>query len=309
MSANAQPDTTPGKTVSRDDYITPLHGFMNVARLLAGHFGLVAWFIIGWHFLSPQVYIPVSIVLCQFHHRELNDWAHEACHWNLVPNRKLNDFLGHILASFWFGVQLTDLRRSHFIHHRTKTFFESGDPETGGLIINSRRELMWGIAQDLTGYSAIKHYLGFMLDRTRAQGAAHQEQQSGVPWPMFRVVLMHGIIFAGLIWLGRWDIYVIYYGTLATVYRLSHRIRIYAQHLNILDDESGTCENSVVSRTVRCNLLSKLIYASDVMLYHNEHHKQPGLPYRAIRHICKREYNPNVYVEQMKPVHTALWRM
>ena len=309
MATALQIDHPDGTELSRDDYILPLHGAMNLGRLLAGHVALVIWFLAGFQYLPVPVYIGLSIILCQFHQRELNDWAHEACHWNLVPSRRWNDRLGHALASFWFGVRLLDLRRSHFLHHQTETFFEPGDPETGGLTITSRRELVGGILEDLSGISALKHYVAFLFDPSRGRGSAKKGGGKAVPWPMLRVVSLHLVIFAGLIWVGRWDVYVIYYGTMMTVYRLSHRIRIYAQHLHIPDSGVGTCHDSVVARTVRANWLSKMIFASDVMLYHNEHHKHPELPYRALRKICVRKPDVNVYVEEMRPIERALAKM
>lgn len=309
MATAPQIENPSGTDVSRDEYILPVHGMMNVGRLILTHVALVLWFVVAWHYLSLPVYVVTSIVLCQFHQRELNDWAHEACHWNLTPNRLWNDRLGHALASFWFGVTLLDLRRSHFLHHQTDTFFEPGDPETGGLKIDSRGDLVRGILEDLSGVSALKHYVAFLFDPSRGRASMRKSDKTSVPWPMLRVVSLHLLIFAGLVWIDRWDIYVIYYGTMMTFYRLSHRIRIYTQHLQIPEGGVGTCIDSPVARTVRANWLYKLIFASDVMLYHFEHHNHPELPYRALREMCVRKHDINVYIEEMRPVQRALYKM
>lgn len=294
--------------ITRAAYLTPWHGALNIARLLAWHAAVVLWAWLGWDHLAWPWYVAGGALICLAHQREMNDWSHEACHWNLHPNRTMNEVLGNLLASFWFVVPLASLRNTHFRHHATETFFVPDDPDTGGLKVSTRKELILGVLADLSGLGAIGHYLSYVLGHTRAR-ARPGEKAVGSPWPMAAVLAGHAALFAALVWLGRWQTYVLYYAVLVTLYRLSHRIRIYGQHLALNEDGTGFCDGSTVSRTVVGGPIDKLVFASNVMLYHNEHHSRPELPYRALRVMCRREHDRNRYVERRRPVLGALWNL
>ncbi len=294
--------------ISRADHLTPWHGAFNIARLLVWHSAIVLWAWLGWDYLSWPWYTGLGLFVCLAHQREMNDWAHEAIHWNLHPDRRLNEIFGNIFASFWFAMPLATIRRAHLIHHKTETFFGSDDPDTGSLRIESRSDLIKGILADLSGIGALYHYAGYLLGRNTNSGR-NTKQAAGSRWAMPAVIASHLTLFVFLVWIGRWQIYVLYYATLITLYRFSHRIRIYGQHLAIAEDDTGSCRNSTVSRTVVGNLIDKLIFATDVMLYHHEHHNRPDLPYRALRAVCAREFDRNRYMETRRPTLRALWRI
>jgi len=294
--------------ISRSAYLTPTHGIFNILRLAAWHTAIVLWAWLAWDHLSWPWYVGLGALLCLAHQREMNDWAHEAIHWNLHPDRRLNEIFGNVLASFWFAMPLAAIRRAHFLHHKTAAFFSPDDPDTGSLRIESRRDLIKGIMADLSGMGSVYHYAGYLLGRNTSSNR-NTRQASNARWMMPAVIAGHVALFAFLMWIGRWPIYVLYYATLITLYRFSHRIRIYGQHLIIENDETGTCRDSTVSRTVVGNLIDKLIFATDVMLYHHEHHNRPDLPYRALRVVCARKGDPNRYMEVRHPTLRALWRI
>jgi fatty acid desaturase len=297
----------PDQPISRADYLTHRHGALNIARLLTWHAAIVAWAWLGWDYLSWPWYAGLGAILCLAHQREMNDWSHEAVHWNLHPNRRINEVFGNLLASVWFGVPLSTLRWTHLQHHKTEAFFVPDDPDTGALRIASRGDLVRGILSDITGVGAVSHYAGYLLDGLRRPVA-----RSAAPTPRWAMPLLlagHLALLGFLVWIGRWQIYVLYYATLTTLYRLSHRIRIYGQHLTVNPESRGVCDGSTVSRTVVGGLLDKIIFATDVMLYHHEHHNRPELPYRALRVICQRKHDLNRYVEARRSLWRALWKI
>lgn len=294
--------------VSRTAFLTPTHGLLNLMRLAAWHLVVGLWAWLGLDYLEWPWFVGLGAMLCLAHQREMNDWAHEAVHWNLHPNRGVNELFGNLFASFWFGMPLASLRRAHLLHHKTQAFFVPEDPDTGSLRIASRKDLIWGMLRDLSGIGALYHYAGYVLRRKHGL-SAKSFQPAEARWVMSAVVAGHLILFSVLLWVGRWQIYVLYYATLVTLYRFSHRIRIYGQHLSIDENGYGSCDNSAVSRTVVGNLIDKLIFATDVMLYHYEHHKRPELPYRALRAICERKPDQNRYMESRWPTLRSIWTL
>ena len=299
-----------GTVIARADHLRPLHGILNVTRLALWHATIALWAWLGWNYLAWPAYVGFGALLCLAHQREMNDWAHEAVHWNLHPDRRINEIFGNLFASFWFGMPLTALRRAHLLHHKTNAFFVPEDPDTGALRIESRRDFIRGVLSDLSGFGALSHYAGYLLGRTNSNVLdAKTRHAVSARWRMPAVIAGHITLFAILVWIGRWQIYVLYYLTLITLYRFSHRIRIYGQHLTIAEDETGSCNGSTISRTIVGNFFDKLIFASDVMLYHHEHHNRPDLPYRALRVACERKTDRNRYMESRWLTLISIWKI
>ncbi len=97
--------------------------------------------------------------------------------------------------------------------------------------------------------------------------------------------------------LGRLDAYVIYYGTLCTMYPCLNRLRVYGQHATLGDGRPGEgFAGSATSRTIDAGRrLDRVLWTSPRLLYHNEHHRYPGLRYRALAMLCERSADRNVY--------------
>ena len=48
----------------------------------------------------------------------LNNFFHEAAHYNLLPDRKRNDRVTNVLMAWLYGSTIADYRRVHYQHHR-----------------------------------------------------------------------------------------------------------------------------------------------------------------------------------------------
>ena len=296
--------------VTREAYLTKGHGTANVIRWSVWFLLVSGWLWFGKIYMPLPLYVGGGILLSLIHQREINDWVHEATHWNLYPVKKWNDFWASVLGAFWFGAPITALRQEHFKHHTTKEYFIPGDPDTEKLAIHSRSDLIRGLFEDFSGIGAIKHYVCYILEKLSSNDVKQPASDGpSLLLPLLIIGAGHFVIVAALTLLGRLEIYFIYYGTLLTLYRASHRLRIYGQHLSISPEGTGQCGGTKVSRTVNCGWLDKLIFASDVMLYHNEHHDKPHLPYRALRVICERKSAVNSYTEIRSPSFKAMWNI
>jgi fatty acid desaturase len=69
-----------------------------------------------------------------------------------------------------------------------------------------------------------------------------------------------------------------------TLYPLSNRIRVYATHGDV------TQENSMMNTEVAVNVLSpvyeRIFFGNRMMMYHHEHHLKPNLPFRKVEELA-----------------------
>ena len=77
--------------------------------------GLATWSP-GWPEAVPAVLVGGGLIgyALQF----LNNFFHEAAHYNLAPGRARNDRLTNLLMGWMFGSSIARYRRTHFQHHR-----------------------------------------------------------------------------------------------------------------------------------------------------------------------------------------------
>ena len=82
--------------------------------------------------------------------------------------------------------------------------------------------------------------------------------------------------------IGRLDVIVLYYGSLITLYPLLNRLRTYGQHVWLNLDGTATLAGSHISRTTDCGFVDRIVFTSPRLLYHDDHHRYPFLPWRAL---------------------------
>ncbi len=294
MPATSAP--APMTIPKRREFLTPLHGAVNVAHVLATHALLIAWFWLGFVLLPLAVYLPLSLLVCLVHQRAMSEWIHEGAHLNLVPNRTWNDRLTDLLAGFWFALPVRVYREIHFQHHRKFGFFVPDDPDTVFLEVGSRRSFWYAILRDLTGLTVLRQLRRF---NELAPPGERKRRMLTVLGPLTVVA----VTFA----LGRLDAALLYYFTLATLYPLLNRLRTYAQHVTIDEVAGSRVDGSEVSRTVDAGVLDRIVHTSPRLLYHHEHHLYPHLPYRALRHVLVPSDDVNRYSRRRWRVLRAVY--
>lgn len=260
----------------RRRYLGRRHGLANCAYLLAMHAGLLAWLCWGRELLPYPVFIVVSVAFCLVHQRILSEWFHEATHWNLVPGRRWNDALADLLIGTFNGTRVRNNRAGHFRHHAVTVYFTADDPDTRGSAAASRGELVRGLLRDLSGASALTTFLA------AARGGEGRNLPAALAW-LGALLLLHGALLVWSVLAGRADIYPIYFVTLLTLYPIANRFRLYAQHASLETDGSYKLNGSGASRTFHASLVEQVLLHSPMIMYHNEHHAAPNLPYRALR--------------------------
>ena len=224
---------------------------------------------------------------------------HEGGHWNLLPNRRGNEWATNALACVWFAVTAAGYRRTHFPHHAKPAFFVDGDPDTDFLDVSSRRDLWHAVLRDLLGITVIRQFLRFER-QPEAAGASR--------WPFVAAAGVQLVLIAALFRAGRLDAWLLYYGTLATFYPLLNRLRVYGQHVEIGVDGTSRFSGSPTSRTIDGGPLDRILHTSPRLLYHHEHHRYPQLPYRALAARCERGDDVNRYAESRWDVLRRIYR-
>jgi fatty acid desaturase len=281
----------------RHQYLTRRHGALNVLHLLATHVLLIAWFWLGGRFLPVAAYVPLSLVACIIHQRAMSEWIHEGAHFNLVPNRRWNDRLTNALAGIWFALPVRVYRETHFAHHRKDVFFVPDDPDTAFLELHSRGAFWRAILSDITGLTILRQFRRFEVNESRAS----ERKVLAVAAVANLALIVVAYIF------GRFEAPFLYYFSLVTLYPLLNRLRTYSQHVTIAASGSVVFAGSTASRTIDAGLLDRIIHTSRLLMNHHEHHLNPHLPYRALRHLVEPTEDRNRYAKSRWSVLRSMY--
>jgi hypothetical protein len=106
--------------------------------------------------------------------------------------------------------------------------------------------------------------------------------------------------------LGRLEAPFLYYLSLVTLYPLLNRLRTYSQHVTIAASGS-VFAGSTASRTIDAGLLDRIFHTSRLLMNHHEHHLNPHLPYRALRHLVEPTEDRNRYAKSRWSVLRSIY--
>ena len=270
----------------RRTHLRPIHSVLNVAQLALADALLVLWFWLGYEYLPLAAYIPLSLLVCVVHQRAMSEWIHEAAHYSLTRSRRWNDLLGNLLSGIWFALPVDVYRASHTAHHRAAEYFTEADPESVFLAVDSRRALRRAILVDLVGGTMVVQYRRFQAERAQGGGGGGMGQRL-----LFALCLLGLLVVMAMI--GRLDVIALYYGSLITLYPLLNRLRTYGQHARLEPDGTATLAGSHISRTTDCGLIDRIVFTSPRLLYHDDHHQYPYLPWRALAAMDEHQGDAN----------------
>ena len=295
----------PLDSLRRADFLRPQHQIMNIARILLAH-GLLLGIFTFLSFLPFWLALVPALAAAWVHQRLVSEMVHEASHFNILADKTWNDRVGNWLLSYLHGYSIETYRKMHMHHHASAAFFTPEDPDTNKLGIRSKKSLATALLQDITGLGAIQGYLHIMFARD-STAVAKRGLKDAIAYFLPVFLVQSALLTAGLI-TGMWMFYFLYLACLITLYPLLNRIRIYGQHLAVLPDNRVTADHTTASRTIDAGLLDRLFFTSDLMMYHNEHHEKPHLPYRALKAISKPSDDPNKYMDSRWPLLFRFYR-
>ncbi len=297
-----QSETAPTiETARRAAYITTHHGTLNVLQIAGAHLSLITLFF-SLQYAPLWAGIPVAVIASWIHQRFLSEWAHEAAHYNLVPDKKWNDILANWLLTYWHGYKIDAYRTAHMRHHSADEYFAAGDPDTERLGIGNKRDLLTSMLRDVSGYTAVTTYFavaferGPMKDSAQFPSSLRKTALSLLPIAALHLFFVTFSFLAGFL-----TYYIVYMGCLVTLYTVLNRIRVYGQHLAVKDGKV-VADQTVAARTINAGFLDRVFITSRLMMYHNEHHAKPALPYRALAAVSTPSQDPNAYMDTRWPL-------
>src|SRR5262245_15527227 len=217
--------------------------------------------------------------------------AHDAAHYLLYENRRLNDIVGRAAATVQ-GLSMCTYRVIHRLHHNN--LYGELDPDTAlhGGYPRGRAYLIKKLLKDLTGFTAWKTYAYFLgcapalntatnvalrpLDDTSGKLRADAKSDRNF------VIVFHVAMLAFFAWTGYLVQYlVLWILPLVTVVQAILRLRAIAEH-------GATTDFSSPLTAARTNVapawLEWLIFPHHVN-YHIEHHLYASVPHYHLREL------------------------
>jgi fatty acid desaturase len=232
---------------------------------------------------NPLVLIP-SILIIGSRQHALFVIAHEAAHYLLYDNRKINDAVGRLCATVQ-GLSMCTYRVIHRLHHNN--LYGELDPDTAlhGGYPRGFSYLVKKLLKDLTGLTAWKTYAYFLggapalntatqvalkpLDDTSPKLRAEAKRDRNL------VIVFHILVLGFFVFTGHAVQYlVLWVLPLVTVVQAILRLRAIAEH-------GATTDFSSPLTAARSNLgpawLRWLLFPHNVN-YHIEHHLYASVP-------------------------------
>jgi fatty acid desaturase len=246
--------------------------------VLAAAVGAALWF---WP--NPLVIVAAAIVIGTRQHA-LFVIAHDAAHYLLFQNRKINDFIGRACAMLQ-GLSMCTYRVIHRLHHNN--LYGELDPDTAlhGGYPRGKAYLAKKLLKDLSGFTAWKTYAYFLggapaLNTTtnvalRPLDDTSEKLRNEARSDRNLVVAFHVVLLALFAWSGYLVQYlVLWILPLVTVVQAILRLRAIAEH-------GATTDFSSPLTAARTNLgpawLRWTLFPHNVN-YHVEHHLYASVP-------------------------------
>lgn len=109
---------------------------------------------------TPWVVVPALLIIAS-RQQACFVLAHDAAHYRLFKNRRLNDIVGRALAAP-VGISMRAYRVVHRLHHNHLYGAQDPDIPLHGGYPRGRRYLIWKLLGDLTGRTAPKTFAYFL---------------------------------------------------------------------------------------------------------------------------------------------------
>ena len=127
---------------------------------------ILPWFFIAFALMTFWVFngntvvsVCISIlapIYFSYWKQAFTVFLHEAAHYNLTKNKKLNDLISNLILTPFTGLWVKQYRDHHWEHH--KSFGQNGDTETSYVLpLNVR-----GIIESLTGIYLVKTAMRYL---------------------------------------------------------------------------------------------------------------------------------------------------
>ena len=255
---------------------------------------IITLVVLGVALTWPSVWVlvlAVFIIATQQH--AMFVLAHEAAHYRLFPDRRINDIVGRPLAAV-AGLSMCAYRVVHRLHHNH--LYDERDPDIAlhGGYSRGKSYLLRKLSADLLGFTAWKTYRYFLgspaanantgvaqrpLDDTStALRRAAQNDRWLVAALQIGMPLIVGILFG---WRGLGMYLLLWVVPAVTVLQPILRLRAICEHGAPPNVDSPL----QAARTTMAGPLVRFILFPHHVNYHIEHHLYPAVPHYHLRRL------------------------
>ncbi len=228
----------------------------------------------------PSVWtiVPGFLLIAGLQHN-LSILQHEAVHYLLLKNRKLNDWVGNVLLSYPIGFTM-HYRHIHFAHH--SHLGEETDPDRVNYepYPSTLAFFLSVFVKNITGMSAVKQSLA-MAGIGKHEEDDHEEPEeqpkaAASRWHLVGIATAQLILLGIFTLLGNWWLYfVLWLFPLLTLAKTLTNMRNAVEHTAITDPTKPFARY----RTILSPMGERFFLAPFNFNYHAEHHLYPGIPY------------------------------
>lgn len=229
-------------------------------------------------------FYPLAFIIVGSRFHGLEAMLHEATHYRLHPNKKINEFIGELMV--WpLGLSLFLYRKlRHFAHHkhigtvRDSHVFQSYQQQT------TRFDIPKPLPQFLVSCLTVaiqfpaEVWIGQLY--STATLLPRFSKLRGILWIGFQLSMVAGVV-AGTLILGpkvAWIYFLFFVLPLLWVALFSRYFRLLTEHFGIPVNSPHTVPGSE-TRTVLVSWPLRVIFWPHNLNYHVEHHWYPSVPF------------------------------
>lgn len=260
--------------------LSQLKPWLSTAHLFLEYVFIFSAILLVNQFRNPILYV-LAVMWIGARQHAMAIMLHEASHYRIVKNKKLNDLLGEVFLAFPLFVTVHSYRLSHMAHHRhTNTSFDPDwvSKETPEWEFpKTRKELFFILAKILMGMNAfwmIKLIFSGGRSAKANEASVKKEKKASRYFVAGRISYYVGLI-AVLSYFGLWLHFLLFWIVpLFTWLQVILRIRSIAEHFGLDYDHTFTS-----SRTTYPSVFDRIFLVSKNVWFHLDHHLYPSVPF------------------------------
>lgn len=219
--------------------------------------------------ILPIYILSIFVIAARMH--AIASLAHEAVHYLINQDKKINDFIARVFITLPLFFSLELYRKSHMAHHS----FLNSEKDPDAVRQKKYKEFQFPLRIPSLIFILLKDVLGINFLRYRLQ-SIFSKQYWHTQFKIFDVsALVYYIIGITLIYLLNLEFIFLKYWILPyiTWLQVIVRIRAIAEHHAISDKANKE------TRTTLTNILDKLLFGPKNSNFHAEHHVFPTVPF------------------------------
>ncbi|MCF6205076.1 MAG: fatty acid desaturase family protein [Methylococcaceae bacterium] len=255
--------------------------------------GIFSAILLCEEFMNPLFYI-LTVFWIGARLNALAVLMHEATHYRLMKNRKLNDWVGDVFCAWPAMMTVYAFRKNHFAHHHLVN--KPGDPDWKRKQVRrfespkSKKEILWITLRYLSGsYFFTELKIAFSL-------TSNMPNKVKIP----RTIFILSVVAASIVfnfWLGLIMYWLV---PMSTYFLWITYVRGVAEHFAGIEGRESMLHKT---RHIEANFLERLMLAPNFIHIHIAHHIYPSVPFYNLPKLHKtllqnEEYANNAHITQ-----------